>query len=141
MQIKPAPRPMRLLLSVATAIAGLGSVGSSFAGSPAEARPKRDGSQPADRSSTAKTTGARLEYIDRLIRDGWASGKVKSSGIARDEEFLRRAYIDVLGRIPSIAGPRRSSAPGTRGSAPSSSSICSPIRTTRRIWPTSGRSS
>ncbi len=38
-----------------------------------------------------------------MIREGWASGNVKASPLARDDEFMRRAYLDVLGRTPNIA--------------------------------------
>ncbi len=52
---------------------------------------------------TTKGTGARLEFIDQMIRESWASANIKPSPVARDEEFLRRAYLDVLGRVPNIA--------------------------------------
>ncbi len=68
--------------------------------------PKQKGSTSkvsADSSPSAKTTGARLAFVDRMIREGWASGNVKASRVAGDEEYMRRAYLDVLGRIPNIA--------------------------------------
>ena len=37
-----------------------------------------------------------------MIREAWASANIKASRIAGDEEFMRRAYLDVLGRIPNI---------------------------------------
>ncbi|WP_435015892.1 DUF1553 domain-containing protein [Tundrisphaera sp. TA3] len=44
----------------------------------------------------------RLDYIDTMIRESWESASIKPSRPATDEEFLRRAYLDVLGRIPNI---------------------------------------
>jgi hypothetical protein len=54
-------------------------------------------------AGSAKTTGAHLAFVDRMIHEGWASGNVKASPVARDDEFMRRAYLDVLGRTPNIA--------------------------------------
>ena len=48
------------------------------------------------------TTGARLDYIDAMLKESWESAGVKPSRATGDEEFLRRAYLDVLGRIPNI---------------------------------------
>jgi Protein of unknown function (DUF1549)/Protein of unknown function (DUF1553) len=56
--------------------------------------------------SGKKPAGARLSYIDQLIEDGWQKASVKPSGLARDEEFLRRAYLDLVGRIPNVAEAR-----------------------------------
>jgi hypothetical protein len=50
----------------------------------------------------ARTSGARLDFVDAMIREAWDQSSVKPSKIASDEEFLRRAYLDVLGRIPNI---------------------------------------
>jgi len=44
----------------------------------------------------------RLPFIDELIKKGWDDAKVKPSKVTTDEEFLRRVYLDVLGRIPNI---------------------------------------
>jgi len=45
---------------------------------------------------------ARSRSIDRSIEDGWKKAGVKPAKGASDEEFLRRAYLDLLGRIPNI---------------------------------------
>ena len=62
-------------------------------------------SAAAKSAAPARTTGtgARLDFVDRMIRESWASANVKPSPIAHDDEFMRRAYLDVLGRIPNIA--------------------------------------
>ncbi len=51
---------------------------------------------------SGKTTGARLDFIDKDLREAWASASIKPSPMATDPEFMRRAYLDVLGRTPNI---------------------------------------
>jgi hypothetical protein len=58
------------------------------------------------RGSSKKVTAARLPFIDQMIEDGWKTAGVKPAGLARDEEFLRRAYLDLVGRIPNVAEAR-----------------------------------
>jgi hypothetical protein len=41
-------------------------------------------------------------FIDRAIEDAWKKAGVKPTKVASDDEFLRRAYLDVIGRIPNI---------------------------------------
>ena len=67
------------------------------------------GARAADKPKDAAAKGAsaadsshKLEFIDEMIREGWESASVKPSPAASDAEFLRRAYLDVLGRIPNI---------------------------------------
>ncbi len=50
----------------------------------------------------ARTTGAKLDFVDAMLRTSWEDSSVKPSRPSTDEEFLRRAYLDVLGRIPNI---------------------------------------
>ena len=54
--------------------------------------------------SRAKTTSAaaKLDYVDAMLKESWDEASVKPSRPTTDEEFLRRAYLDVLGRIPNI---------------------------------------
>jgi len=54
------------------------------------------------KAKPTRTTGARLDYVDAMLKESWESASVKPSKPASDEEFLRRAYLDVLGRIPNI---------------------------------------
>jgi hypothetical protein len=56
-------------------------------------------------ASDAKTPG-RAQFIDRLLEASWTSAGVKPAKVATDEEFLRRAYLDLLGRIPSVQEAR-----------------------------------
>jgi Protein of unknown function (DUF1549)/Protein of unknown function (DUF1553) len=51
----------------------------------------------------ARTTGAKLDFVDSMLRASWEENSVKPSRQATDEEYLRRAYLDLLGRIPYIS--------------------------------------
>ncbi len=57
---------------------------------------------PQPKASAGRTTGAKLDYIDPMLKTSWEQNSVKPSKRCSDEEFLRRAYLDVLGRIPNI---------------------------------------
>ncbi len=50
--------------------------------------------------SGRKETGS--GFIDKLIEEGWKKAGVKPAEMASDSEFLRRVYVDMLGRIPNI---------------------------------------
>jgi hypothetical protein len=62
---------------------------------------RADDSKP--KGSASGTTGARLDYIDSMLKASWEENNIKPSKRAGDEEFLRRAYLDVLGRTPNIS--------------------------------------
>src|SRR5258708_6831907 len=64
-------------------------------------QPSRADDPPA-RSSTSQTTGAKLDYLDAMLKASWEQSSIKPSKRSGDEEFLRRAYLDVLGRIPNV---------------------------------------
>ncbi len=40
--------------------------------------------------------------INAAIEEAWASGEIRPSPKATEPEFLRRAYLDTLGRIPNL---------------------------------------
>ena len=72
---------------------GLGAVRSAVAG---------DGSS----SSGRKEAVSRPVLIDKYVEEAWKKAGIKPAKIASDEEFLRRAYLDLLGRIPTIQEAR-----------------------------------
>jgi hypothetical protein len=45
---------------------------------------------------------ARLDYVDILLEKTWAEAGVLPSPPCTDAEFLRRAYLDLLGRVPNV---------------------------------------
>jgi hypothetical protein len=57
---------------------------------------------PSPGSGERKAVGkGRLALIDTLIQEGWKKAGVQPAKAASDEEFLRRVYLDLVGRIPS----------------------------------------
>jgi hypothetical protein len=56
---------------------------------------------PADNSASDKPTVEKPAYIDAMLRDAWKDAHIKPSAVASDAEYMRRVYLDILGRIPS----------------------------------------
>jgi hypothetical protein len=44
--------------------------------------------------------------IDRLFVEAWKSNAVEPAPVASDEEFVRRLYLDLAGRIPAVSEAR-----------------------------------
>ena len=59
----------------------------------------RAADQPSPKPAKAV---ARPDYIDQMLQSSWDEAKVKPSPSATDAEYLRRAYLDLLGRIPTV---------------------------------------
>src|SRR5262245_26687396 len=62
--------------------------------------PARAGDEVA--RAARKDSGASPAFVDRLIEEGWKKAGVKPAETASDAEFLRRIYVDMLGRIPNV---------------------------------------
>jgi hypothetical protein len=60
-----------------------------------------DAAGPSPTAIERKPTGPKLPFIDTLIQDGWKKAGVQPAKLASDEEFMRRVYLDLVGRIPS----------------------------------------
>lgn len=54
-------------------------------------------------SSSATSDANIIAYINEQIRKGWKDAEVTSSPEATDNEWCRRVYLDILGRIPSVS--------------------------------------
>ena len=43
-----------------------------------------------------------VAQINQLVRQGWADYEIRPSIAATEGEWIRRVYLDILGRIPSV---------------------------------------
>lgn len=59
---------------------------------------------PSPGASRGSADGA--NFLDPLLKAAWQEEGLKPAAVARDEEFLRRVYIDILGRIPNVSEAR-----------------------------------
>lgn len=57
---------------------------------------------PMGTTAADEGTPSVTEFIDQQIRQTWSDNEVSPSKPASDEEWIRRVYLDVLGRIPSL---------------------------------------
>ncbi|MEZ6061468.1 MAG: DUF1549 and DUF1553 domain-containing protein [Planctomycetaceae bacterium] len=56
----------------------------------------------AEASSSGPAAKSTAEFIDDQIERSWADNEIKPSPEAPDEEWVRRVYLDTVGRIPSL---------------------------------------
>jgi len=49
-----------------------------------------------------KSSAAKLPFIDERIQEAWKAARVKPSAVAPEAEFMRRAYLDIVGRTPNL---------------------------------------
>jgi|GEM_PF-1578728 len=61
--------------------------------------------RPRPGAEKSKSEG-RAGFIDRLLESSWKKAGVNPAKPATDEEYLRRAYLDLLGRIPDVQEAR-----------------------------------
>ena len=87
----------------------LAGVQFSHAGDTSKPSPKAADAKPtvatdSKGASESNATPGKLkpDFLDRMIKESWDEAKIKPSKECTDEEYLRRAYLDVLGRIPNI---------------------------------------
>jgi hypothetical protein len=74
------------------------------------AEPKKDASGDQKLVSTRAATGASnyttddevIAYINSQIEQGWKDAELTASPKATDGEWCRRAYLDILGRVPTV---------------------------------------
>lgn len=59
-----------------------------------------------NKSDTPKAVRKIAAAIDKHLADDWAARKIAPAPLADDEEFCRRVYLDVLGRIPKVSEVR-----------------------------------
>ncbi|WP_298867853.1 DUF1549 and DUF1553 domain-containing protein [uncultured Gimesia sp.] len=56
---------------------------------------------PAEKLPSDASDEAIITFINRRIQDGWEAANITPSSFATDEEWIRRVYLDVIGRIPT----------------------------------------
>ncbi len=104
------PRPDRIVRRVRAALALLAGliVGAEVATAQTDApAPAAEAASPAaEAASPATRRVSRPDYIDAMLEASWEEAGLRPSGPATDAEFLRRAYLDLLGRIPNVAESR-----------------------------------
>jgi hypothetical protein len=61
----------------------------------------------ADESGVAGAEVSLGEFIDQQIRQGWTDNEIEASPMASDEEWVRRVYLDLVGRIPTLTEARQ----------------------------------
>ena len=69
----------------------------------------------AESPSKAESAGssditAVVGRIDELIEQGWQENGFRPARAATDAEWCRRVFLDMLGRVPTVAEPPRKSA-------------------------------
>ncbi|WP_165073945.1 DUF1549 domain-containing protein [Paludisphaera rhizosphaerae] len=65
------------------------------------------GDGPTDKTPAAsKSSPGSASFLDPLLQKEWKDAGLKPAPVARDEEFLRRVYLDILGRTPTVAEAR-----------------------------------
>jgi hypothetical protein len=64
-------------------------------------QPAAESKQPAP-PAAAPAAHPQTDKINELIRKGWADAGIKRAAVpANDHEFMRRVFIDLIGRIPT----------------------------------------
>jgi hypothetical protein len=58
---------------------------------------------PGGKSRVPTFNYSQVEFINRQIHNGWQESGFTSAALATDGEWIRRLFLDVLGRVPSVA--------------------------------------
>src|SRR4051812_6305234 len=69
------------------------------AASPAASEAPLSGGQESQLLDSAQLT----TYIDAKLTEAWSRAKVEPAPLSDDAEYLRRAHLDLIGKIPSVA--------------------------------------
>jgi hypothetical protein len=72
-----------------------------------EKKPEGAGTKPAKTSAASKAESPQVAAINARIRAQWEAANLAPSPAATDGEWCRRAYLDILGRIPKVAELKR----------------------------------
>ncbi len=53
-------------------------------------------------AKSAAALPAQTEYINEMMRKSWTDHKLTPSALASDNEWCRRVYLDLIGRVPKV---------------------------------------
>ncbi|MFO0812335.1 MAG: DUF1553 domain-containing protein [Gemmatales bacterium] len=68
---------------------------------------KADDKKDDDKASVSGLNDARtIAFINEQIEAAWKENKIQPSALANDYEWIRRIFIDTIGRIPSVIPAR-----------------------------------
>jgi hypothetical protein len=70
---------------------------------PGESAQKASGSDGEKNSAEQLSADELAAHIDALLAASWKSQGIEPAAKTTDAEFVRRAYLDLIGRIPSVA--------------------------------------
>src|SRR5437868_11500632 len=65
-----------------------------------------DAPKPSPAPTVVRGGSAQTQKINELLAKAWADNKIRPSARASDYEFVRRAYLDIIGRIATPAEVR-----------------------------------
>ncbi|MBT4866807.1 MAG: DUF1553 domain-containing protein [Planctomycetaceae bacterium] len=55
-----------------------------------------------EKAFTTGSSDVLIGYVNEQIRQGWTDNEIGPSGVATDEEWIRRVYLDVIGHVPPV---------------------------------------
>ncbi|AMV37124.1 DUF1549 domain-containing protein [Planctomyces sp. SH-PL62] len=94
--VRTARSPRRAIAAVAALLVAVSAGARSNAGE-----------EPTSKSADpGKPSPGAANFLDPLLLEAWKEAGLKPPQASSDEEFLRRAYLDLLGRIPTVAEAR-----------------------------------
>lgn len=68
----------------------------------ASANNNKKPAKPSDAGKDATAVESASAKVDALIAKAWKANKVEPNAVIDDETFVRRIYLDIAGRIPTI---------------------------------------
>ncbi len=55
-----------------------------------------------EKAFTTGSSDVLIGYVNGQVRQGWTDNEIQPSGVAADEEWIRRVYLDVIGHVPPV---------------------------------------
>ena len=93
------------LLVALTVVAGSWNVAVADEGKSADQVGKIAAGENPD-SEAPVAEGSLVEFVDQQLRQAWLDNEIQASEAATDEEWVRRIYLDLCGRIPTLEEAR-----------------------------------